>query len=406
MRLFTFCVLYCAQGIPWGFLAITLPAYLAGRGAGAAEIGGALAMTTLPYTFKWAWGPIIDAFTIARFGRRRPWILLAQGMMALTIGAMIAIPDLVADVELLTWMIFVHTVFNSMQDVAVDALAVDLLDEAERGRTNGLMYGSKYAGGVIGGAGMSGVIAWAGLRPALVVQAVLLVAIMMVPLRVRERAGAPGPRPSIGSLLGSLWRALCLRSAVLCGVVMVTATIATGLLAAIAAILFTRKLGWRDTEYAAIAGGPALVFGLGGSVLGGFLADKVGHRRLAALGSAGLVVLWLGFAAAEAWWTHRAFVYALLAVEPLCVSVMTVSLFALCMDVSSPRIAATQFTVYMSLANVSTTIGARLAGHAAAWWELRGIYVAAAAIQLGVTGVMALVDPRETREALAAGPPA
>ena len=47
-----------------------------------------------------------------------------------------------------------------MQDVAVDGLAIDLLDERERGRANGLMYASKYGGGAIGGAGMSAVLAW------------------------------------------------------------------------------------------------------------------------------------------------------------------------------------------------------------------------------------------------------
>ena len=28
LRLFTLCVLYVAQGIPWGFMATTLPGYL------------------------------------------------------------------------------------------------------------------------------------------------------------------------------------------------------------------------------------------------------------------------------------------------------------------------------------------------------------------------------------------
>ncbi len=192
--MFTLCALYCAQGIPWGFMAITLPAYLADRKLDATAIGAALAMTTLPYTFKPIWGPIIDAFPSRRFGRRRPWIVFAQGMMALTVGAMIVIPDLTASLTILTWMIFIHTVFNSMQDVAVDALAVDLLPEDERGRANGLMYASKYGGAVIGGAGMSTMIGAFGLRPALAAQTAMLLAIMMLPLLVRERDGELPPK--------------------------------------------------------------------------------------------------------------------------------------------------------------------------------------------------------------------
>ena len=41
----------------------------------------------------------------------------------------------------------------AMQEVAVDALAVDLLTEQERGVANGLMYGSSYLGTALGGAG-------------------------------------------------------------------------------------------------------------------------------------------------------------------------------------------------------------------------------------------------------------
>ena len=127
LRLLTLCALYVAQGIPWGFTAIAIPKYLGERGLDSGAIGASLAMTTLPYAFKWVWGPIIDTFTLPRFGRRRPWIVLAEALMALTILAMITIPDITQDLELLACMNQIHTAFSALQDVAVDALAVDLL---------------------------------------------------------------------------------------------------------------------------------------------------------------------------------------------------------------------------------------------------------------------------------------
>ncbi len=403
LRLFTLCVLYVAQGIPWGFTAVTLPAYLANRGMDASAVGTALAATVLPYSFKWVWGPIMDAFTIRRFGRRRPWIIFAQLGMAATIGAMLAIPDLAQDLDLLMTMVLVHTVFNSMQDVAVDALAVDLLDESERGRANGLMYGSKYGGGAIGGAGLSAVIAWSGLRSALVLQTVLLLAIMLVPLLVRERAGESPRGQPLGVVLRSLTRAFALRSTLLCGLLMLGQTIAIGLLTTIANVMFTQQLGWTDTKLAAVIGGPGLLLGLGGSVLGGFLADKIGHRRLAGIAMVVLAVSWLGFAVARPLWHDDTFIYAVLFIEPLCSGVATVSLFALCMDVSWPRIAATQFTAYMSLSNFSTTLGYRLAGPAEHWWTYQGIYVVAAVIHLSFAAILPFIDPHQTRRTLGSG---
>ena len=125
-------MLYVAQGIPYGFVTVTLAAYLAERGFDAGAIGALAAAGTLPWTFKWVWGPMIDRFGIPSMGRRRPWILLAQTGMILSILAMALIPSITDHLALLGWMIFVHNIFNSLQDVSVDALAVDLLREEER----------------------------------------------------------------------------------------------------------------------------------------------------------------------------------------------------------------------------------------------------------------------------------
>ena len=57
LRLFTLCILYVAQGIPYGFVSVTLAAYLAEQGMSVGEIGTLVAMGTLPWTFKWARGP-------------------------------------------------------------------------------------------------------------------------------------------------------------------------------------------------------------------------------------------------------------------------------------------------------------------------------------------------------------
>ena len=403
LRLFTLCSLYLAQGIPWGFMAITLPAYLADRGLGTAAVGATMSMTTIPYTFKFIWGPLIDSFTIPSLGRRRPWILLAQLMMALTVIAMIAIPDLTAGLAALSWMILIHNVFNSLQDVSVDALAVDILTDKERGRVNGLMYGSKYLGAFIGGAGMATVIEWSGLRTALILQTAALLAIMLVPLLVRERPpDAAVERPSLRRVASGLRAAFSLRSTLLGVALAIAIMMGTGILQAVSSVLFTQELGWDAADYARIVGGPGLWVGLGGSALGGFLADRVGHRRLAAIASIGLASLWLLFAACEPLWTERWFVYLLCLAEPLFQSVMTVSLFALFMDISSPLVAGSQFTAYMALFNLSTTIGLRVAGSLDEALDYSGVYALAGAIQIAATFILPFIDPGETRRKLAA----
>jgi MFS transporter, PAT family, beta-lactamase induction signal transducer AmpG len=414
LRLFTFCALYVAQGIPWGFMAYTLPAYVAARGHDISAVGGIAAMTTLPYTLKLVWAPLIDAFPSRRFERRRPWIVFAQAMMVITVAVMIAVPDLTADVTLLAWMIFIHTVFNAMQDVGVDALAVDLLDENERGRTNGAMYASKYLGGMLGGWGMAHLIGWFDLRLALLAQVSVLFAIMLLPILFREHPGEPPQRPNVivrlrgwgervfagrsfGAVLGGAARDRALQSALLGFIVMLGSSVGSGALTAVAPVLFTQELGWDPGDYTSLTSGPGLAVGLGGSILGGFLADKVGHRLLAALGMIGLATGYVVWALLAPYWHNHAIVYATFWIEPLCQSVMFVSLFALCMDISWPQIAATQFAAYMAMINLSSTIGAWVAGAASRHWSYQGLYLVAAGAQVAFIVVLPFIDPRAAR---------
>jgi MFS transporter, PAT family, beta-lactamase induction signal transducer AmpG len=397
LRLFTLCVLYIAQGIPWGFMASTLPSYLVSRGV--EDIGTVVAMTYLPFAFKWVWGPVIDAFTIPRFGRRRPWIVFAQGMMALTVVAMVTF-DVTRYLQLLVQMIFLHTVFNSIQDVAVDALAVDLLPDNERGRANGLMYGSKYVGGALGGFGMAWLITRTSLNTALIAQTCVLVAIMLVPLLVRERDGAPPAREPVRAIVGALVQAFSLRSTLVAAVLMMCATLASGIMVPTATKLFVGELHWKVDAYGAISGGWGLVVGGVCAAITGFLADLFGRKRIAAVASCGLAAGWLLSSLMRSYWTETWFVWAVALYTEACLAIWSVSLFAIAMDLSWPRIAGSQFTAYMALLNVGTAVGSLISTRLMQLFEFYGIYVLGACVQLAITLLLWPIDLGETRRKL------
>ena len=175
--------LYLAQGIPWGFATITLAALLAEQGVDAGTIGNILAAVVLPWSLKFVGGPLVDGIRLPG-GRRRPWILMAQlGMMATLFGLSregLASPD-----QLTAWLL-AHNVFAALQDVATDALAVDVMPDRERGRANGIMYGAKYGGTALGGAGLALLIQDFGWSVGTLVQAGVVGAIGAFPLFLRE----------------------------------------------------------------------------------------------------------------------------------------------------------------------------------------------------------------------------
>jgi len=189
-RTITLCILYVAQGLPSGFANVAFVAFLVINGIAPAQVAILFATVYLPWTFKFIWGPVIDMVKFPRYGVRRPWILFAETGMILSLATLLFIPDLVASIQLVTIILFIHNLFASFQDVSVDALAVDILQPDEVATVNGLMFASKRGGIIFGGAILGAWVAVPfGIKSAILIQIPLLILIMMVPLFLRERPG-------------------------------------------------------------------------------------------------------------------------------------------------------------------------------------------------------------------------
>ena len=120
-------LLYFAQGLPFGLFDYALPAWLAQNGASAAAIGSVQAMVILPWTFKLAYGLLMDRYAFLAMGRRRPWIIVGQSGLALAFLALALIDPGVKQIALIAAFAFVLGLASAVQDVAVDGLAVDIL---------------------------------------------------------------------------------------------------------------------------------------------------------------------------------------------------------------------------------------------------------------------------------------
>lgn len=423
LRLITLCALYAAQGLPYGFIAITVIAYLTREGMTPDAISGLLIMVGLPWSFKWMWGPLIDLIGIPAMGRRRPWILLSQSIVIALLLVMGLVPGLLDDPSTLGWCLFLLNCFVALQDVSVDALAVDLLRPEERGRVNGLMYGCNYGGLAIGSAALGMVVVRNGIEAAFLVLAVCIGLIMLLPLFLRERQGdrllgvvrtrdqdslsnadrniADPDRLTLGriatTLLNILRAFLTLPTAA--GVLLaLLASISTGLFAVYFPKLMLEELGWELESYTGTTGSIAFV-GLGGAILGGFLADAVGPRRLAAVSGLCSAGLWIIFALTRPYWDNGISMVTIMILEAGLGGMFSVSLFALFMGVSWKLVAATQFTAYMALLNASRLIGNKLGG----WMEddvtYNQIYLISALSITAAVMVLPLVNPEQAQAA-------
>src|SRR5687767_6318696 len=129
--------LYFVQGLPFGFQATALPVYLRAAGVSLAVVGMATALA-LPWALKIFFAPLVDRYGSARFGARRSWILPLQlGLLACCAAAALVPPvPLERSLAPLLWLVFGMNLFAATMDVAVDGLAVDLLEPDELGQGN------------------------------------------------------------------------------------------------------------------------------------------------------------------------------------------------------------------------------------------------------------------------------
>ena len=165
---------------------------------------------------------------------------------------------------------------------------------------------------------------------------------------------------------------------------------AVGVLVIVPIIALTKNYGWDTDEFRKIEADGSML-GLAGSVVGGFLASWFGARRVAACGALALGALWVWFALSEPSWSEPGTVRIYLWGDGFLQGLVSVASFAIFMSISNPVVAATQYTAYMAVLNLSMTIGQAAGGRVASQdWSLVHVLVGCAIFSMGRHGAAAL----------------
>ncbi len=388
-----------SEGVPLGFTAIVIATHMRRNGLDPAVIGAYVGSLYLPWAFKWVFGPIVDTITSVKFGRRRTWIVGAQVAMMLTLLAATPI-DFATAIGTFTAMIFVHNICAATQDVAIDALAVQVLPSDERGTANGLMFAGQAVGQAMGGGGI--LLLGAALPfAATYLIAVALIGLILVTVswRLRENttatelwsAAAPATTaPVINTwlrIVGELrefvraaGRAFTGTRAAAIGVLFAALPLGAYALALALQSNLAVELGMHDSQIGTLNLQTSLTSAIG-CVIGGWLSDRYGRRRMIALFVVLTAIppLWLAVAMQHVGHIMPVGPVADTSSDPalvstfwaLCVAYGFVqgltygSSTALFMDITTPAVAATQFTAYMALANLATSYTSTWQGFAA-----------------------------------------
>ena len=378
LRILTLCSLYISQGLPQGFIHYALKNHLADQGFTTADIGGVIAMISLPWTVKFLWGPIVDRFGIASMGKRRPWIILSQALTVVVLLVLATVPDLDSKLRYLGLGILSVNIWTSLQDVCTDSLAVDLVPEKQRGILNGFMYGCSYLGSFLGGTLIGHFLFMEGgsVQLALLVLSGCVFAIMLLPVFIRERSGEKLLPWTSGSsqlkedeqharstalLFRQIKRAFSRPIALTAALLAVGAHIGNSALNIIASRHFITEVGWDKKAYTLLESSVTF-FSLGGAFIGGFVASLLGAKRSVVLSGSLIALVWILFSRLESHWSEEWLVKTNMSVLAALLGLFSVSMFTLFMNVSERRVAASQFTAYMAMLNLSIFLGNKFAG--------------------------------------------
>lgn len=356
--------LYFSQGIPFGFQATALPVYLRSSGVSLSGIGFISALA-LPWMFKALWAPLVDRYWSDRIGRRKSWLVPMQTLMVATL-ALSSLADPGEGTMTLLALVFAMNLVAATQDIAVDGLAVDILDKDELGTGNAAQVVGYKAGMLLGGGvilWLTSFLSWERLFLVMSLAAALPLALLASfketasdTVSVR-RIDIPGILAAAGRFFVSrgYWWAVCLIATYKLGEVMIDVMFKP----------FLVDSGFSPSQIGLWLGTWGMAASLAGSLSGGFLVKKIGVLR--ALGIAlTLRVVPLAFE----WWLTTAQpnasdVITVTMFEHFFGGALTTAMFAFMMSIVDREIGATHYTILASIEVAGKAPGGWISGIAA-----------------------------------------
>ncbi len=371
--------LYFSQGLPFGLFTQALPVLLRSRGASlpAVSLSGLL---MAPWALKFLWAPLLDRAGARGAGRRR--VIVVLQLASALVAAALAFVPVGADLTPLFVGVVVANLCAATQDVATDALAIDLLGPDERGLGNGVQVAGYRLGMIAGGGALLAAFELLGWPATFGIVSALLLAATLPLAFWRDRAEpaapaaiglpyrgppppgppstgdeAPAGEPGIGGFFRrpGVWPWLAF-------VASFKAFEAFGA-AMLRPFLVDRGFGLADIGLA--FGTVGSTASLGGALCGGLLVNRLGRRRSLVLFGVAQSACLGGFALAAFAGASRPALVALCGAEHLAGGMATAALFTVMMDACRPEFAATDYTMQACANVIASGVASTLSGFAA-----------------------------------------
>ncbi len=380
-RIAIFTLLYLSEGAPIGFIWWALPTLLRTAGVSVPKITALTAMLVLPWVCKFLWAPLVDAMRTPRWGFRA-WIISAQLAMGATLLPLIWL-DPLGHFQWWGLLLLFHAIFAATQDVAIDAMAINLVAEDQRGILNGCMQAGMLLGRSAFGGGALLVAATGGIPWVIAALVACIWTTLVCVIFLREPPELANVRQRLTDFREHLQAAIRRRTTWL------------GLAFALVAAAGFEATGQLAGPFLVDRGVPGktigLFFGIAvvgatlvGGLIGGKLSDRWGRIRAVAIFLVGFVVMIAGLAISDLVMTtpQTSVLIGWLTAMYFCIGLFTASSYALFMDLTDTRLGGTQFSAFMSATNGCESWSAWAGGRIVGPGNYAGAFLTMAAASL------------------------
>ena len=364
-------VLGFASGLPLALSSGTLQAWLTVEGLDLKTLGW-LTMLGLPYTYKFAWAPLLDRFTLGGKwgGRRKGWMVgLLLAMAAILLGMSWTLDVAQAGLGRLAALAFALVVMSASFDIVFDAWRAESLSPSQRGLGAAWsVIGYRLAMLVSGGLALMLADLYLGFAGSYQVMAGLCVILAVAALFAPEPTEVRPPKSIKAAVVEPFKAFFSSHWAwwLLAGIVLYK--LGDAFAGSLSTAFLIRGAGFSPAEVGAVNKGVGLLATLVGGLAGGWLMTRLGLWRCLMVFGVMQALTNLGF-----WWLATippglmAMTTVILA-ENLAGGMGTAAFVALLMALCDVRYTATQFALLSALASVGRVWVGPAAGHAASEW--------------------------------------
>lgn len=389
IRYLMFGLLYFTQGTILSYFTALNALYLLEFGIDMTRIGIMGTIALIPFVIKVFLGMLSDKVNVLGLGHRKPYIVIG---LIVQIICLIFIPliDPGANFWLYVAIAFLLQMGMALYDTCTDGLALDTTPISEKGTIQGFMVGGR-AVGVIVTASLVGLLAenvsWSSVFWCLAILTLppffFLKTVSETP-RVQERA--------FDWSAFSAFKQLPVIALAIIGFIFFLIIVGVNQ-------IVNPYLQETFDISLSTAGFFTTIWGVGvviGSITGGGLINKLGNRIAVIIAIAVALVSILALATIN----QLSLAWFLVALFGICYGTYQTVYFALAMEYTDPRIAATMFSILMAVTNIGQGIGLGLTGFFADSFGFKMTFVIMALLNFAVLPFLPMIFGKKAKKAL------